>query len=99
MCLKTPLEAARSLLRWSRETAIPRWVRALAYLAASRLPSLSRSVMMTTVFEFASLDSDPLAAAMLTIRPLHPTRSDVHTSELQSRSDLVCRLLLEKKKK
>src|SRR2546421_8390003 len=28
-----------------------------------------------------------------------PTRSEEHTSELQSRSDLVCRLLLEKKKK
>src|SRR2546421_5881831 len=27
-----------------------------------------------------------------------PTRSEEHTSELQSRSDLVCRLLLEKKK-
>src|SRR5438874_6379400 len=26
-------------------------------------------------------------------------RSEVHTSELQSRRDLVCRLLLEKKKK
>src|SRR2546421_1803114 len=26
------------------------------------------------------------------------TRSEEHTSELQSRSDLVCRLLLEKKK-
>src|SRR2546421_5644480 len=29
---------------------------------------------------------------------VHP-RSEEHTSELQSRSDLVCRLLLEKKKK
>src|SRR5690349_22958945 len=31
----------------------------------------------------------------------HPTarRSEEHTSELQSRRDLVCRLLLEKKKK
>src|SRR3989440_4523225 len=28
-----------------------------------------------------------------------PNRSEEHTSELQSRSDLVCRLLLEKKKK
>src|SRR5216683_7735303 len=28
-----------------------------------------------------------------------PPRSEEHTSELQSRSDLVCRLLLEKKKK
>src|SRR2546428_8846565 len=27
-----------------------------------------------------------------------PWRSEEHTSELQSRSDLVCRLLLEKKK-
>src|SRR2546421_7290265 len=30
---------------------------------------------------------------------LLPARSEEHTSELQSRSDLVCRLLLEKKKK
>src|SRR5690349_22063220 len=28
----------------------------------------------------------------------HPARSEEHTSELQSRRDLVCRLLLEKKK-
>src|SRR2546428_3750622 len=28
----------------------------------------------------------------------HDRRSEEHTSELQSRSDLVCRLLLEKKK-
>src|SRR5438034_6436352 len=28
-----------------------------------------------------------------------PKRSEEHTSELQSHSDLVCRLLLEKKKK
>src|SRR2546422_5549231 len=32
--------------------------------------------------------------------PLHPgVRSEEHTSELQSRLHLVCRLLLEKKKK
>src|SRR5438132_6770450 len=29
----------------------------------------------------------------------HAERSEEHTSELQSHSDLVCRLLLEKKKK
>src|SRR5699024_12091277 len=28
----------------------------------------------------------------------HPVRSEEHTSELQSRFDIVCRLLLEKKK-
>src|SRR2546428_10242422 len=30
--------------------------------------------------------------------PQRESRSEEHTSELQSRSDLVCRLLLEKKK-
>src|SRR5437588_8614095 len=35
-----------------------------------------------------------------TVRPvLRTRRSEEHTSELQSHSDLVCRLLLEKKKK
>src|SRR5437588_6738918 len=32
-------------------------------------------------------------------RPGRAPRSEEHTSELQSHSDLVCRLLLEKKKK
>src|SRR5438034_3589324 len=37
---------------------------------------------------------------LLDILPLKSkTRSEEHTSELQSHSDLVCRLLLEKKKK
>src|SRR2546421_2962959 len=31
-------------------------------------------------------------------KPSPSSRSEEHTSELQSRSDLVCRLLLEKKK-
>src|SRR2546422_5389220 len=33
------------------------------------------------------------------LRPKHRARSEEHTSELQSRLHLVCRLLLEKKKK
>src|SRR5688572_32173668 len=39
--------------------------------------------------------------AALRFRPPHlrPVRSEEHTSELQSQSNLVCRLLLEKKKK
>src|SRR3989442_7433976 len=32
------------------------------------------------------------------LRRRHPARSEEHTSELQSRPHLVCRLLLEKKK-
>src|SRR5688572_12715540 len=33
------------------------------------------------------------------VRTLYPLRSEEHTSELQSQSNLVCRLLLEKKNK
>src|SRR5438034_2683815 len=40
---------------------------------------------------------DPLAAGRPRCAPSN--RSEEHTSELQSHSDLVCRLLLEKKKK
>src|SRR2546430_3702370 len=39
------------------------------------------------------------AAAKATAIPTSRSRSEEHTSELQSQSNLVCRLLLEKKKK
>src|SRR2546422_5201309 len=46
---------------------------------------------------------DPVAPDGKVIHPISapfkPTRSEEHTSELQSRLHLVCRLLLEKKKK
>src|SRR6476646_1666930 len=49
------------------------------------------------------LHDPPLAGATRVVdEPLRdgpPLRSEEHTSELQSHSDLVCRLLLEKKKK
>src|SRR2546421_278853 len=37
------------------------------------------------------------AAGLIAMSQADPCRSEEHTSELQSRSDLVCRLLLEKK--
>src|SRR5688572_32513748 len=47
----------------------------------------------------AGRDDDPLAAhrARAAVDRVH-LRSEEHTSELQSQSNLVCRLLLEKKK-
>src|SRR2546427_10258679 len=36
---------------------------------------------------------------LLALQGVHHRRSEEHTSELQSQSNLVCRLLLEKKKK
>src|SRR5947207_12061422 len=47
------------------------------------------------------LRDDPDAGGPVALapeRPLGLDRSEEHTSELQSHSDLVCRLLLEKKK-
>src|SRR2546427_2009405 len=38
----------------------------------------------------------PAASALLPTRWVLPARSEEHTSELQSQSNLVCRLLLEK---
>src|SRR2546428_3940722 len=48
----------------------------------------------------ASLEKGLQRRVMLGKQPLHEPllRSEEHTSELQSRSDLVCRLLLDKKK-
>src|SRR2546427_10123683 len=39
------------------------------------------------------------AATTATLAAITPLRSEEHTSELQSQSNLVCRLLLEKKKR
>src|SRR5438067_3577890 len=69
-----------------------------------RRPPTSTLFPYTTLFR----SGDPLELAPLVVesqqrrRPSHdrgrPIRSEEHTSELQSRFDLVCRLLLEKKK-
>src|SRR5205085_10083430 len=44
-------------------------------------------------------DRGRLRAERPRLLPARPDRSEEHTSELQSQSNLVCRLLLEKKKK
>src|SRR5207302_8789600 len=46
----------------------------------------------------ARLKAAAAAGAPQTPRSSSPSRSEEHTSELQSRENLVCRLLLEKKK-
>src|SRR2546427_9604917 len=43
--------------------------------------------------------ADSLVAGATSKTSASPPRSEEHTSELQSQSNLVCRLLLEKKKK
>src|SRR5258706_1198265 len=50
---------------------------------------------------FSPLDANPtlLSAISFTVSNSTAIRSEEHTSELQSLTNLVCRLLLEKKKK
>src|SRR6478736_10236204 len=54
------------------------------------LPTSSRAAMPAGIASAAATETAPRMPA---------TRSEEHTSELQSQSNLVCRLLLEKKKK
>src|SRR5690349_22080318 len=61
-----------------------------AKVAAAFWPAKADSTM-------ASLEMKPAVPRMVSGMPT--PRSEEHTSELQSRRDLVCRLLLEKKKK
>src|SRR5438034_8341503 len=52
----------------------------------------------TTLITVPTIETTmPAIPPLLSLWP--PPRSEEHTSELQSHSDLVCRLLLEKKKK
>src|SRR2546422_5852903 len=55
----------------------------------------------STALTSANCTSDVIASRRLPIMPTRAriVRSEEHTSELQSRLHLVCRLLLEKKKK
>src|SRR5206468_4461070 len=68
-----------------------------------RRPPRSTLFPYTTLFRSLA---DPAGMRRGALHPRRPgdrggldERSEEHTSELQSRSDLVCRLLLEKKKK
>src|SRR5712664_4697983 len=63
-----------------------------------RRPPRSTLFPYTTLFR-SSGSPRPYANSDSTHEPRPSPRSEEHTSELQSRSDLVCRLLLEKKKK
>src|SRR5438132_8686421 len=75
-----------------------------------RRPPRSTLFPYTTLFRSLNRDGDTLsdlvmqmfgtiAGAESVLLAFDDERSEEHTSELQSHSDLVCRLLLEKKKK
>src|SRR5438270_13236473 len=87
----------------------------LCFFSMIRRPPRSTLFPYTTLFrsrEIAGISKEELAAMEPFIRQIRAKlattrlelindtkRSEEHTSELQSQSNLVCRLLLEKKKK
>src|SRR5438034_6307730 len=66
-----------------------------------RRPPRSTLFPYTTLFRSQQVRGERMTkgVARRSLRDARPPRSEEHTSELQSHSDLVCRLLLEKKKK
>src|SRR2546427_8329279 len=90
---RSPLFPYTTLFRSSRPAAPPAWARSTGaagrhsseYVSTATTP---RSAPLGDPYEYTPGGSDNSAC-----------RSEEHTSELQSQSNLVCRLLLEKKKK
>src|SRR5690554_7189771 len=96
------------LLRYSRHIFLPEvdldgqqkiqaaklLVIGLGGLGSAALPYLVGSGVGTITL----VDDDYVELSNLPRQIIHNTRSEEHTSELQSRPHLVCRLLLEKKK-
>src|SRR5471032_3605353 len=64
-----------------------------------RRPPRSTLFPYTTLFRSRAEQPGVRAAARRSAQICPGARSEEHTSELQSHHDLVCRLLLEKKKK
>src|SRR5690349_24993907 len=65
--------------------------------ATTEIYTLSLHDALPILYPAVDLAGSPFAGQFPPTRA--PSRSEEHTSELQSRRDLVCRLLLEKKKK
>src|SRR2546430_5266612 len=89
------------MMRWPRRTRWTRWTRrqftaalTLALLACGK----SAARKAAEVRECSAITMDAKGAAQCLVLQHNWKRSEEHTSELQSQSNLVCRLLLEKKK-
>src|SRR5690606_41845591 len=99
----TPVISTLSLhdaLPISQRSRIPRWKRGARSESASRSTRLRWRAESTTTPPYGHLPPLPARRRGARRRPRcrgAGHRSEEHTSELQSRDNLVCRLLLEKK--
>src|SRR2546430_8243701 len=87
---RSPRKGLSQNRAWPRAPPLP-----LRSQMANYPPSLNNDRKRTGVAEHPR----PARRSLQAEWPLILARSEEHTSELQSQSNLVCRLLLEKKKK
>src|SRR5690606_39451352 len=85
-----------------REITVPAWKR--QFMLAITLNEQQNAVQLATHIDDTTNDllkrnADLLHRNSVETARANQRRSEEHTSELQSRENLVCRLLLEKKKK
>src|SRR6266536_4153758 len=85
-------DLAEEVAETMQALATPSRVRILARLRQS-------PCSVTDLADGVQLEPSAVSHQLRVLRHLGLVRSEEHTSELQSRVDLVCRLLLEKKKK
>src|SRR5688572_32491728 len=83
---------------WSQSDSFPECCRVPLRLVVSNINTskFPTSIAAFVVSKGVEFDAGPAAHDMAAVPD---RRSEEHTSELQSQSNLVCRLLLEKKKK
>src|SRR3989440_6073312 len=86
-----------------RSTLFPYTTLFRSHTGRSRNDQVATDLRLWTLGAIDQLDSDLAALGRALVARAEDgvdilLRSEEHTSELQSRSDLVCRLLLEKKK-
>src|SRR3712207_8000410 len=91
--------ATTEIYTLSLHDALPIWPRSAVLSSRRRTERAASSTTRSTslVVDIRRIASTVTAAAAI-VTATH-ARSEEHTSELQSRQYLVCRLLLEKKKK
>src|SRR5438034_6599081 len=93
--------AAMAPIFWAIASCLP-MARPHCTRSLAHWREISRQRLPAATEEMGSVSRPVLRVIRPSFKPLptsHSTRSEEHTSELQSHSDLVCRLLLEKKKK
>src|SRR5690554_7531983 len=87
----TDMNEAANSLRWS-VAEMERRYKLMSELGVRNLAGFNKKI------KEAIAAGTPIADPLWKIEQSFETRSEEHTSELQSRPHLVCRLLLEKKK-